>query len=435
MKWRLFPKLIMMCSVNKTHIIFVSILTFLLLSYKLTWPFWGHHEFNGVYYGMIAKNYLRYGLWATKGGQVNNLYPALPSEWSYHVNHPATYPLLLALSFRMFGVTEVTARLVSIIASVLGVVFLAKLLSALYKDHVAWLAAVVVIFSPLFLYFGSLPVFEPILFPVVTLGLWRYFITRRIKFPGSVIIVSFAASLIDWPGFWLPVSLIVYEWLTRKRKKLILFLVATTLLAFFIIIAHQAIVTGSALENLKGVFEYRFSVTKQPYTPIAWVRLLAARTRAFWGLPIIVASGIGYLLAFRGTRKLGGFLSAILALGLAHILVFRNITWYHDYMLYHTIPFVGASLGSLLSFVFRKTRSRIAVYMLVAILIGLTITTTNAFFIALASMNGYKDCTEMAYAARTNPTPLTFRLSQEKAKECPPFVGFYAEKPFGIKAY
>src|SRR3989338_8774885 len=114
MKWCLLPKLIMMCYMKKTHIVLVSILTFLLLSYKLTWPFWGHHEFNGVYYGMIAKNYLRYGLLATKGGQVNNLFPAAPSEWSYHVNHPATYPLLLALSFRMFGTAEATARLVSI---------------------------------------------------------------------------------------------------------------------------------------------------------------------------------------------------------------------------------------------------------------------------------------------------------------------------------
>lgn len=419
---------------NKLHILLLILLVPLLLSYKLTWPFWGHHEFNGVYYGMIAKNYLRYGLLATKGGQVNNLYPAPASDWSFHVNHPATYPLLLAAAFVIFGSSESTARLLSITASVFGIIFLGKFLSTMYKDRVSWLAVIVLLFAPLFLYYGSLPVFEPILFPVVTAGLWKYWATRMKKLPWSVITISFVTALIDWPGFWLPIFLAVYELFTRKRKRFSAFLIGGALLAFLLILAHQAIVTGSAVEALTSVFSYRLGISQQPYTTLAWVRLLLARTRAFWGLPIIVAAALGFLIAFRNNRKLAGFLSLVLGLSLAHIFVFRNITWYHDYMLYHTIPFVGISLGSLFHSVFAKTKSKILVYILCGFLVATTILATSPFFIALASMHGHKDCIEMGYAIRINQTPLTFRLSEEKAKECPPFIGFYGEKPFGIEA-
>jgi len=420
---------------TKLQILLVSILVFLLLSYKINQPFWGHHEFNGVYYGMIAKNYLRYGLWATKGGQVNNLYPVPASEFNYHVNHPATYPLLLAAAFRIFAASESTARLVSIVASVLGIVFLGKFITALYKDSVSWLAVVAVIFTPLFLYYGSLPVFEPLLFPVVTAGLWKYWTTRRIKLPWSVISISFLAMLIDWPGFWLAIFLAIYEFLSLKRRRFIGFLIGSLLLAFLLILAHQFLASGSAVEALKSVFSYRLGISQQPYTTLAWVRLLLTRSRAFWGLPIIVAVGLGFLIALRSNQKLAVFLSAILGLSLMHILVFRNITWYHDYMLYHTIPFVGVSLGSLFHSVFVKTKSKVLVYTLCGFLVATTILATSPFFIALVSMHGYKDCIEMGYAVRISQTPLTFRLSEEKAKECPPFIGFYGEKPFEVKAY
>src|SRR4030042_4900810 len=109
---------------SRIQIILISVVTIFLLSYKLNWPFWGHHEFNGVYYGTIAKNYLRYGIINTRGAQVNNLYPTEKTNWSFHQNHPATYPLLIATVFRLFGTTEASMRMVSILASVVGLVYL-----------------------------------------------------------------------------------------------------------------------------------------------------------------------------------------------------------------------------------------------------------------------------------------------------------------------
>ncbi len=102
-------------------------------------------------------------------------------------------------------------------------------------------------------------------------------------------------------------------------------------------------------------------------------------------------------------------------------------------MLYHTLPFVGLGLGSLFNLVFVKTKSRIVVYLLIFAILAATILSTSPFFMALASMHGYKDCIEMGYALRSSPRPLTFRISLEKAKECPPFIGYYGEKPFKVE--
>ena len=420
-------------AVNKLHILFLSLLVFALLSYKLTQPFWGHHEFNGVFYGMIAKNYLRYGILQTRGAQVTNLSPTTPSQWSFHTNHPATFPLLLSLFFALFGPYEYVSRLISIVASIVAVVVLGRLISSIFQTPLSWLAAVLILFSPLFLYYGSLPVFEPILFPVVVFGLYIFWKSQRSPRLVLIAVSCILASVIDWPGFWLPVWLIVYELATQKRKRVLLTLLGSIAVALAIILTHQLIAYGS-LESVVAVGRYRLGVTSQPYTPIAWLRLLLSRTRAFLGLPIIIASAIGFVVALRKRKRQAFFfLAAALGIGISHIFVFRNVTWYHDYMLYHLLPFVGLALGSLFHALYVKTRSALAVVAVFSVIVLTTVSSTHAFFTALVNLTPHEDCVEMGYQVRRRSELQTFQLTSEKAKECPPFIGFYGEKPFEVK--
>lgn len=69
---------------------------------------------------LFAKNHLLYGLNITKGIPVFNLIDGKPN---YYCSHPPLVPLLLSLSFRLFGINEWSARLVSIIFSIISLFF------------------------------------------------------------------------------------------------------------------------------------------------------------------------------------------------------------------------------------------------------------------------------------------------------------------------
>lgn len=417
---------------KKLKLILLAILVFALLSFKLTQPFWGHHEFNGVFYGMIAKNYLRYGYSETLGAQVTNFYPVSSEKWSLHTHHPATYPLMISIFFKLFGVDEYVSRFISITASIIGIIFLVKLVDLTFSTPYAWLGAITIVFTPLFLYYGSLPVFEPLLFPVVVFGLYRYWKDKSSNHLRWVILACVIAPLIDWPGFWLPIWLTMYEILTQKRRRVVLALSASIILSLSILLLHQIIATGT-LADIAAVGRYRLGVTKQPYTNIEWIRLLLTRIRAFFGLPVITSAGLGFVYAFWKQKKdIFLFLSITLGLGLSHIFIFRNITWYHDYMLYHLLPFLVLALGAMFQALSTQTRSELVVIVVFLIITVTTATSTNAFFKALVNLEPHKDCVEMGYRVRTTSEELTFSLSSEKAKECPPFIGYYGEKPFII---
>jgi hypothetical protein len=418
---------------NKVQIILIAILVFFLLSYKLTQPFWGHHEFNGVFHGMLAKNHLRYGLIKSRGARIDNLYPVSPNNWSFHPHRPATYTVFLSILYRIFGSQEAVARLPSIAASILGVVLLAKLLEAVYeKTPYIWLAVLPLMFTALFRYYGSMPVFEPLLLPIFAYGLYNYWKNRNKKRSKGYIYASIAAMFIDWSGLWLPIWLTIFEILTRRRRRVISELAATILLVFLLLLALHYIAYGT-FSNLSNIAKYRLAFTQQPYTPIGWIRLLGARTRAFWGDSILIASIIGFVIALlkRGSL-LSRFLLINLGIGVTHIVVFRNFTWYHDYMIYHIIPFISLSLGSFIEVIHRKTKSEVLIIITVLVLSIATFLDTRRFFIDLNRMQGHKDCIEMGRQVRKSQDKLTFYLNKEKAKECPTFIGFYGEKDFEI---
>jgi 4-amino-4-deoxy-L-arabinose transferase-like glycosyltransferase len=411
----------------------ISILVFGLLSFKLTQPFWGHHEFNGVFYGMIAKNYLRYGIIKTRGAQVTNLYPTPREQWSFHANHPATYPLFLSLVFKFFGSHEYVSRLVSIFASIVGVLLLVKLVEEIFPSPYSWLGAIAILFSPLFLYYGSMPVFEALLFPVIVAGLYLYWTEKQAKRLYLLFLICLLACLIDWPGFWLPIWLAIYELVRQKRKRVILTLSGSIALALAIIVLYQLVSLGS-LANILAVGSYRLGVTKQPYTLPGWFDLLLARTRAFLGLPIIASAGLGFFYTFfKQKKERFWFLLITLGLGLSHIFVFRNITWYHDYMLYHLLPFLGLAVGSFLQAFYSKTKSELVVVGVFLAIIVTTVFLRKPFFRALINLEPHRDCVQMGYQVKESSEAKTFRLNSEKAKECPPFIGFYGEKPFEVE--
>lgn len=387
---------------------------------NLNQPFWGHHEFNGVFYGTIARNYHRYGLIQTKTAQVTTAYETTSTQWGYHTHHPATYPLLIYAWTLFFPFNEVSLRSLSLLASFIGLAYwLGVNKNSFTKQIAAFLSILFVLTTPLARYYMSLPVFEPLLFPLVLIGV----IAWQKRQQRLLLAMIFLAGLLDWPGYWLglwvmAVSVWRRDWPSLKSA------IGGVVLSGVLIISLQWWAYGNPLEAFIKVGSTRFAFTAQPYTPVEWFKLLLARSRAFLGLPLLLTTLIGTsLLLFRKHWSLVLILGGV---GLSHIFVFRNITWYHDYMLYHLLPLLLVATTSL--FHNLAKHSLWFFLSLAGVLLIIQLSTTSRFYLDLAAMVPHHSCVEFGKRLSQSSQSLTFRGTQEQVDSCPPFIYFYGQK-------
>lgn len=381
----------------------ISIFILILFVPGINRPFFGHHDFNSVFYGQIAKNYLRYGLIQTKGAQVFSEGSIAQDDWQIHTHHPATYPIILSLAFYFFGIHEWVARLVSTIASIIAVIFLAKAFSNK-------LAVLPLLFTPLFLYYGRFPVFEPVILASIAVTLFTYSKKNyRIFF-----LSAFIGILIDWPGYWPVIWILIFEMLSRNRDwKIIKASLASIILGTFLILLHQFIITGTFLKSLFEIGDYRLSLNGQPYSNYLWVKVLIDRAKALLGLPLLISSMLGFIISIKEKINLKLALLTLL-IAVSHVLVFRNITWYHDYMLYYSIPFVVLTTSIFINYLAKKINF-LNQFIIVSILVISTYLNTNMFYTALANLPECKN-------VKNNLT------AETKENNCERFRIFYTDK-------
>ena len=148
----------------KKHGVVLLIIVLVLLggylrSYHIGYPVIGYHNWKEVHYLTEARNFARDGFF-TNGFFVPTFdYPALSAEGdSASGTHPDTFPLpqiILAILFKIFGVSITLARLLSVLASVLSIplaFFIGKKL--FHRTEWGLLIATLVTINPLFIFFG-----------------------------------------------------------------------------------------------------------------------------------------------------------------------------------------------------------------------------------------------------------------------------------------
>lgn len=388
---------------NKLFYLIISFAVLLLFLPGITKPFFGHHDFNSVFYGQIAKNYIRYGLIKTKGAQVFSEGSIAQGDWQIHTHHPATYPIILSLFFYLLGIHEWVARLVSILASIIAVIYLAKTFSNK-------LAVLPLLFTPLFLYYGKLPVFEPLILASIAVTLFAY----SKKYYRIYFLSALIGILIDWPGYWPVFWILILEIISRNRDwKIIKASLASIILGTLLILLHQFIITGTFLKSLFEIGDYRLSFNGQPYTNYLWVKVLIDRAKAFLGIPLLTSSMFGLIISIKEKLNLKLVLITLLV-AVSHVLVFRNITWYHDYMLYYSIPFIVLTTAIFINYASKKV-GFLNQFIIISILVISTYLNTNKFYMALASLPECK-------SVESNPR------AETKENNCERFKIFYTDK-------
>src|SRR5687767_13046703 len=178
-------------------VILTLILATFTLSIQINKPFYGYHDWNGVTYGQIARNYVHYGLIQTRLGQVENLSPTTKENFHYDTHYPPLFTLLLSVPVFLFGPHEWAIRLLPIILSLFNLFLIFRLGSLLISEKFGLLAMITAFLTPIFFYFGKNPVHEVLNTTFLLLNTIFFYKTLTIKKPNPWFKYLLSSSLIS----------------------------------------------------------------------------------------------------------------------------------------------------------------------------------------------------------------------------------------------
>jgi len=216
--------------------------------YKINRSLDNYHEFATADQMLFSGNLLKYGLTATKGGQVNNINP-LTGNFLYYTYHPPFATYVYALSFRIFGLSVLAGRLTSMFWFYLGVIILYILVSKIWDKKIALLTSFFYVFFPLSQYFGKIVFRDIILMPFIYLFIYFYYlwITKRTQNYFYLMLATlFLACLTDWPAYCLaPLIIIHFCWMLKNKDKRIFLLLIIEAFTLGVFLLHNYFLTGS----------------------------------------------------------------------------------------------------------------------------------------------------------------------------------------------
>lgn len=353
--------------------IFLAIFSLLILSYQITKPFVGHHDFNNVFYGNMARNLVRYGPVATKLGQITNSGWVNPENFTYHTHHPPFLIWLLAASYWIFGISEFSTRFVPIIFSTLTLVVFYQLLKKVVDEKVALFSCFFWIATPLYLYFGKMAVQEILVLFFAIFSFWQYFFWRDNKNSKNFALLLaglLGGTFSGWPGYYPVVIILVLDIAAFKKIRPDIIPIATIpLFAFGFQLFQNYLLTGSAIG---GGFDKAFFLRSEiiPWGP--YLKREASWILSYFTKPLVLAATFGLFYNFRK------IILIFLILGILHLLIFRQAAEKHDYLIYYLLPFFSLSTSLFIKKFFNRAFYRIGLILLVLELIF-----GYRFFIAL----------------------------------------------------
>ena len=335
-------------------VLFVA--AFALLNINSAKPFYGEHDWNGVRYGNIARNYLKYGLWETKFGQLESSGFITNPQFKYFTHYPPTLPLLLALSFSLFGISEWSARLIPILATSTTVVLIFLIGNKIANFKTGLLSALLALATPLVLYFGKTPVHEPL---VVCFALVAYFSylqfkeNKKILFKILFILGLILAQLTTWTGFFLIPAMVIVAILkrdTQEVKNLVPYL-GLSIAIFLSYIGFVYFLTGAFFGgDLIGVMLQRSAVSQPGHIDNLNLLTYLGRLRLWMSnlYTITLLILVSVWILNKKFHKLTNADWVIITLGIfgsTYLIFFPNATYIHNYLVFYLLPFMALAGG------------------------------------------------------------------------------------------
>ncbi len=359
----------------------------ILLSYQFNKPFWGHHDWNGVYWGIVARNFSR-------------------DQFTFNFHYPPLFPLIWSWFFGIFGIHNWVSRLMAASFSLGSIAIFYFLVKKFFSVKTAFLASILWIFTPMFIYFGKMPVHEIPLMFFVLLSFWFY-LTKKFW---PLFLSILAAELITWPGFFIVPAITIHAFVTKSWSKKHLYLWASSVGVFGLHLLHDYFVTGDYFGGgLREIFLMR--VTNVSLIPYLMTLGRWAWTYYFLLVPLSI---VGLLI---NRNKI---LILFLTYALFYPIIFRDAAFRHDYLLIYFWPFLTLSSALVLKR-----------YLLVLIVIILMFFFRWKFILALENSDIYKE--SVRFGQFINANSLT--ADSVTAKTLDPnvpwdgwFISYYADR-------
>ncbi|MDP3041486.1 MAG: glycosyltransferase family 39 protein [Candidatus Omnitrophota bacterium] len=342
-------------------ILIIIIIVTIGLCYEISQPWVGLFDFNGTVYSRFAKNFLTFGFLKTKMSPTWDMGSVAPQNFDYYLHHPPMVAYLVAISFKLFGIHEWSARIVPIIFSVLALI-LFYLIVRSYKDKIIALLSLVFLgFTPMFLYYGRMVNHEPVFlffYFLIMLLYLKYLDKRKILYLVGIIASFILAYLTAWATFYFSILLLIhyliFGYKNIKDKRLIVMFSLLPVIFALIYIFWIYSIKGSLSDNINSIIS-RFGPNKiHQFTWTEFLLLEGSRIK-FLFTPVISFLALWSIVSLAVKRSLNlfwkeGFIIIFLSLPLVNVLLFREGAWEHDYQLYYFLPFFSiVSAAGLLS--------------------------------------------------------------------------------------
>jgi 4-amino-4-deoxy-L-arabinose transferase-like glycosyltransferase len=339
---------------------------------------------GGAFYGIMARNYLRFPLSATHGMPVVTVGRFAGVPLVFYADHPPLVPWLIAPVYRLFGVGEWQTRLLTAVATILAIGVLYLLGKRFGTDRAALLAAAFFAATPMVLYFGGQP--EVLGMPLVLFALltvFAYLQFHRAPTSRTVAWLTGAftlAALSDWPAFILVPVLVTHFVRTQPRRTWPWVLAWATWTGIVFVLLNLYIAWAASLrwDWMVPLLKGRTAIgMTAPFTAAEWLRMAWAYNLHFHTAPLFAASCL-WLIA-RSVRiwnaQPGETVAwLLLAWGGLHVLIGRQGVYNHEWWWWPLTPGIAIASGllvdRLLALLDRRRPSRLS-YVVVGLAIAL----------------------------------------------------------------
>lgn len=372
----------------------------LILSVNLNKPFWGHHDWNGAYWGNVARNFARYGIFETKLGMIYNVGQTVQANFAYTFHFSPLYPLLLSIFYWLFGVSEVTARSLSVILSIATLFVFYHLIRIFNSNRVALVALALWIATPMFIYFGKMPVHD-ILILLLSVTAFFFFFTNKKRLS---LLFTLLAQLSGWPGYSIVVALTIIIALKGKtplpeniREALPYWL--TAIVAFGSLIIHDRLLTGSFFG---GGLDEIFFTRIRPVAILPYIGTLFRWSVTYFTPLILFFAAVGMLLILSKRIKDWKIPLCLFVYASIYPIISRDSASRHDYLLIYFLP-AFTLLAAL--FFDRLIKKNIFFYGAIVLTILIMVKTRLPYIVVLNNSDIYRESALLGKFVNQNSLP------------------------------
>jgi len=356
---------------NHRNILLFIFLTVIILGININVP-WGeeHCGLSGSHYSVIARNYLRYGLLKTKFGCVMNSGYLEPHKFNYYISQPPLLPMLIAVSFLIFGVSEASARLVPALFAIGFTIVFYLFIDRFFKKRIALLSSIFLIFTPIFMYFGNFVGQETIALFFIIMFFYNYFSwieSEKGKNLFLMLISFIFSTLIGWIGYFLIVPICINQLLSKKYKRnsIVIILLTISGFVFSLHLFHASFLMGfqKCLNCLANRLLSRTDIFCANRTSAAnpWEFFSMEIFRCFCIFtPVLIFLSTIWIVSFirkirpKSYSKGDIIVFSLLTFGFAPLFIFQNLYFNHNFFLFYCLPFFAIASAAGLDELFKK---------------------------------------------------------------------------------